>query len=219
MNEKNSFVLYTDIGQHIALLDDAECGKLFRAVISYADSGAVPNGLGAATQMAFSFIRAQIDRDAEKWADVREKRRNAGRAGAAVTNGKRAANAANADFAEQKAANPAVPVPVPVPVPVTVTVTGTERENKEKKSADKPRRAQFEPPGEPAVMEYFRQQSSTAGEASAFYDYYTANGWTQGKGKAIKDWQAAARGWIRRAGQYQKPARQAGSIADKYADL
>lgn len=214
MNEKHSFVLHTDIGQHLDLLDDTECGKLFRAVVAYASEGKIPDAMTPAGQMAFSFIKAQIDRDTQKWDEVREKRRKAGKVGAAVTNGKRAANAANADFAEQKAANPAVTVPVSVPVPVTVPVT-----SRESKSADKPRRPRFVPPGEPDVLEYFRQQGSTAGEASSFYDYYTANGWTQGKGKGIKDWQAAARNWIRRAGQYQKSQQGQRSIADKYANL
>ena len=30
-----------------------------------------------------------------------------------------------------------------------------------------------------------------------FHDYYTTNGWTQGKGKPIRDWKAAARTWAR----------------------
>jgi DNA-binding transcriptional regulator YhcF (GntR family) len=45
------------------------------------------------------------------------------------------------------------------------------------------------------------------GEADKFYDYYTANGWTQGRGKAIKDWKAAARNWTRNAKQYTKKER------------
>lgn len=33
--------------------------------------------------------------------------------------------------------------------------------------------------------------------AEQFVDYYTANGWTQGRGKPIKDWKAAVRTWER----------------------
>ena len=34
--------------------------------------------------------------------------------------------------------------------------------------------------------------------ADAFFEYYEANGWVQGRArKPIKNWQAAARGWIR----------------------
>jgi hypothetical protein len=37
-------------------------------------------------------------------------------------------------------------------------------------------------------------------EAADFHDFYTANGWVQGqRSKKLKDWQAAARKWIRNA--------------------
>jgi hypothetical protein len=34
-------------------------------------------------------------------------------------------------------------------------------------------------------------------DAVKFFDFYTANGWVQGKGKPIRDWQAAVRTWER----------------------
>ena len=80
MDGKNSFVLYCDVGQHLALLSDEDAGKLFKAVVWYADTGATQE-LPPMAEMAFSFLRAQIDRDKEKWLTVREKRRIAGRAG------------------------------------------------------------------------------------------------------------------------------------------
>lgn len=34
-------------------------------------------------------------------------------------------------------------------------------------------------------------------DAQRFFDYYSANGWVQGKGKPIKDWKACVRTWER----------------------
>lgn len=52
-------------------------------------------------------------------------------------------------------------------------------------------------------IEAFEDAGSNSIEANKFYDYYSANGWTQGKNKPIVDWRAAARNWIRRAKEYE----------------
>lgn len=56
------------------------------------------------------------------------------------------------------------------------------------------------------AREYF-EQLGFGSEAEKFHDYYTANGWTQGRGKPIKDWKAAARNWTRNAKQFTKKER------------
>jgi DNA-binding MarR family transcriptional regulator len=65
--------------------------------------------------------------------------------------------------------------------------------------------------GKPANLEEvllsFQEVGADESEAMAFFDYYEANGWTQGKNKPIKDWRAAARGWIRRSSQFQNNAK------------
>jgi len=58
------------------------------------------------------------------------------------------------------------------------------------------------------VLESFQEVGAEESEALAFFDYYEANGWTQGRNKPIKDWKAAARGWIRRSHQFKKNERQ-----------
>ena len=71
--------------------------------------------------------------------------------------------------------------------------------------ADKPPRSRFVPPDETQAIAFFRENGSNKTEAQTFLDYYQANGWKISGNTPMKDWQAAARNWIRRAGQYSKP--------------
>jgi len=195
VNEKQSFVLYYDIREPLSLLNDSERGRLFSAILNYAEYGEMPDFDGAA-QMAFAFIRKALDRDAEKWESKREKRVEAGRLGGlkrvenlrqTETDGQ--ANQANATFAKQikqNQANQAVPAPVPVPVPALYEV--------ESKAGKPPTRTRFVPPSVDEVAAYCTERQNGI-DARRFFDYYTANGWTQGKGKPIRDWRAAVRVW------------------------
>lgn len=81
----------------------------------------------------------------------------------------------------------------------------TEREggaSRKAPPADKPPRTRFVPPGEDETVLFFRENGSSKAEAEAFRDYYQANGWKVGGRASMKDWRAAARSWIRRAGSY-----------------
>ena len=60
--------------------------------------------------------------------------------------------------------------------------------------ADKPPRPRFSPPKLEEVEEYCRERHNGI-DAAHFVDFYTANGWSQGRGKPIRDWKAAVRTW------------------------
>lgn len=77
---KNSFILYGSYSEQINLLDDAECGRLFKALFAFNATGEMPSLSGGA-MMAFSFITSQMSRDAEEYEKVCEKRREAGKKG------------------------------------------------------------------------------------------------------------------------------------------
>lgn len=47
-------------------------------------------------------------------------------------------------------------------------------------------------------VEAYAMERNSRVNVEKFFDYYTANGWVQGKGKPIKDWKAAFRNWERR---------------------
>ena len=66
MEGRTSFLLYTKYAEHLQYLSDEDCGALFKAIFAYVSTGAQPE-LSPAAFMAFSFIKAQIDQDAEKY--------------------------------------------------------------------------------------------------------------------------------------------------------
>lgn len=103
MNVKKSFVLYCDYREHIRLLNDAERGQLFAALFDYIIDGK-ENDLSPMAKMAFSFIKTQLDRDSEKYAQKVNKRKEAGKKGG-IAKAQNAAKLANASFATNSLAN------------------------------------------------------------------------------------------------------------------
>lgn len=112
---KNSFVFYGDWWNSIKSLPKELGNKLIRAICAYALDGEEPTD--PAVNMALSVIRVSIDRNNERWEEIREKRREAGRKGAEVTNAestKKRQVPANVGKCQQNPANPAVNVNVNV---------------------------------------------------------------------------------------------------------
>lgn len=68
----------------------------------------------------------------------------------------------------------------------------------------RPKRKRFTPPTLEEVKAYCAERKNNV-DAERFIDYYTANGWVQGKGKPIKDWKAAIRTWEKNSTP-QKPS-------------
>lgn len=82
-----------------------------------------------------------------------------------------------------------------------------------KESAGKPR------PSPETIKDYFLTIGGTDTDAKSFYDYYTANGWRTGR-NTIKDWRAAARNWMNRKLEFNKPAKTTDhETMRKYNDL
>lgn len=67
----------------------------------------------------------------------------------------------------------------------------------EKEVKEKRKERGFTPPTLEEVMQYCEERKNGI-DAFAFFDFYEANGWVQGKqGKPLKDWKAAVRYWER----------------------
>lgn len=80
MAEKKSFVFYNSYEKPLAMLSDEERGKLLMALIRYSQGEEVPS-ISPAADMAFEFIRQNMDRDAASYEDTVRKRSAAGKQG------------------------------------------------------------------------------------------------------------------------------------------
>jgi hypothetical protein len=118
---KNSFILYNDVYESIKDLSIEDKAMLLDAVFDYSIKKETKE-LTPMCKMAFSFIRCSMDRNDEKWENVRAKRSVAGIKGNRKRWGKsdKIANAISVSQKSQKVANVAVSVPVSVSVSVNV---------------------------------------------------------------------------------------------------
>lgn len=105
---KDSFLLYTEQKEIFENLTDEQAGKLIKQIFNYLTTGEEPH-LDSLLKIAFIPIRQNIDRNAEKWEDVKKKRSEAGKIGAEIKK-QRQANKANDKFAKSNEANQAVNV-------------------------------------------------------------------------------------------------------------
>ena len=78
------FCAYHSYIESLEMLNDAECGRLFRALLAYSKTGATPE-LRGNERFLFSSMKQQIDRDAEKYQAKCDKyRQNAQQRGRAM---------------------------------------------------------------------------------------------------------------------------------------
>lgn len=105
MDKKNSFILYDDYAELVNELDNERAGKLFKSLFRYTTTGEVPE-MDSLLKMVFITIRQGLDRNAEKYSKIVEKRRAAGSIGG-KTRAQNQAKEANAIFDKQTQANQA----------------------------------------------------------------------------------------------------------------
>ena len=197
---QKSFVLYGDQREHINLLSDEEAGQLFKAVYNYALTHEKPEFGNRCVAMAFSFISLQMDRDAEKYIEVCEHRRTAGKKGGAPLGNK---NAAKSD----KTTNCLKKQPKR---PDNENDNNNDNENdtdndnesdNEINACGSPAPAEcadkcFAVPSAEEINAYCRETGKPI-DAQGFISYYNSNGWKVGQ-NPMRDWKAAVIRWRKR---------------------
>lgn len=76
-------------------------------------------------------------------------------------------------------------------------------------------RPRFVPPSLDAVRAYCLERQNGV-DPQRFLDFYTANGWKQGKGKPIVDWKAAVRTWERKEEDHGRDHSHSGEAESKF---
>lgn len=76
MGNKKSFVLHLDDLESVNLLTDEQAGQLLREILNYVNEGDT-HIEDPVVEMAFSFIRRRIDKEAEKYTEICRKRAEA----------------------------------------------------------------------------------------------------------------------------------------------
>lgn len=166
----------------LSKLSDEQAGRVFRAALLYSETGALTN-LEPLESLAFDFIKYDIDLSKQKYAERCAKNRENIR------------HRYQLDTVEYDY----------IPTHTTEYDGYQSKSKSESKSktykecdtANKPTKARTRIPSLDEIKEYCQERESTV-SAEAFFDFYSANGWTQGRGKPIKDWKAALRTWERR---------------------
>lgn len=173
-------------------LSDGELGRLFRALLEYSASGKVPE-LNGRESVAFDFMSANIDRDAESYNDTCNRNRE---------------NIAKRY--ERIRAN------------TTVYETYQEKEEEKEKEKEEllkkdisneiskksTRQKKFVPPTVEEVAAYCLKRKNKV-DAAYFVDHYTSNGWKVGK-QNMKDWKAAVRTWEKNG--YNQPSKKQDAV-------
>lgn len=180
MNDQplESFVFYRSFRDAISEMTDENKLATLLAICDYALYGVEPKLKDAMSRAVFTVARPSID--------ANKARRDNGKKGGRPPKKPMVSDSKNLWFSKTES-----------------TETETESEAGSEtgtNGADKPPRSRFIPPSIEDVRSYCIERKSGV-DPQVFWDFYTANGWKQGRGKPIVDWKAAVRTWERRDGQ------------------
>lgn len=187
---RNYAALPFDYLKEMEALNDAEFGRLTRALLVYSMTGE-KIALCGNERFYANRVMAQEDRFKASYAEISDARSEAGKAGAAVRwqNGK-------GSFANGKNSK-AIPANGKNGNTETKTETNTDTNillSNDSKGETRARR--FTPPTLDDVLAYVRERGSDV-DPQRFLDFYASKGWMIGK-NPMKDWKAAVRTWEKR---------------------
>lgn len=185
--------VWTSFREAIAMLNDAEKGRLFDAMLLYADSGEEPSEFKGNERFLWPVAKQDIDRTAQKCEALRrngsaggvQKARN--RALAISGNGQQIV--ADDSKSKQTVANDSNGQQIVANDSHNIKKSNVKKNNESGNG-------RFTPPTTEQVREYCLERKNGI-NPDRFVDFYSAKGWRVGN-QPMKDWKAAVRTWEQR---------------------
>ena len=217
---KPGVLFYFDIRPCIKRLSTNEKGQLFEAILDYGEFGAEPE-LNGALGIAWDFIKPRIDLDSEQYelkvegsqyAAFSRERKKLGLEPISRDDWRSMTDierhsATSSDENDAPATSGDVE---------RYPKSKSKSNNQKGEAADKPpRAARFIPPTVDEVKVYCQERGSSV-DPEKFVDFYSANGWKQGRNKPIVDWKAAVRTWERSDAQQKAQDKNRVRTTDEY---
>lgn len=207
----------------LSILDDKSFRAVFTAMAGYVQNGIEPDALEPIEQIAFESMRSFMDENIKTYQRSILAHREAGRKG-----GRPKKTGEN-----QKVFNDNQTKPIgflekpnetkrPLKYKVQSTTDTKVSDSSSAEALPPTPKTRFSPPDVETVKSYFAEKGGTEGQAIRFHAYYESNGWKVGR-NPMKNWKAAASGWISRDREQQPnkpaPGNTSRSAADVYADI
>ena len=198
MDDKKSFVFFFSWRDALSGCTDEVRLEVYDAIIEYAQSGTLPE-LKPLSQMAFQFIKLEIDRNSARYEQIKQARREAGRRGAQITNNKhrqKLSSSANTEFDETQVGKTGIDVDVDVDVDESLSLRDNAPQAQDQTEREKFLR----------ILLFEKCLIRPAQELERFISHYSKTGWKDKNGNKIIHKYAALRAWdCRDAAQFSEP--------------
>lgn len=186
-----SVILFSEWKRSLVRLSLEQKGMLLEALLDYPDKGD-PAFDDPLLDTVWLFIGNTLSENERKYEETSKKRSEAGKRG----NKKRwgaTDDIANIANATDDIANIAISKSKSISKSTDTKVSDS---NSAEALPPTPK-SRFSPPDVETVKNYFAEKGGTEGQAIRFHAYYESNGWKVGR-NPMKNWKAAASGWISR---------------------
>lgn len=185
--------------EEMAMLSDAEFGRLVRSLLAYSREG-TPIGLSGNERFFAVRVMNREDRYQESYSSSSQQKSEAGKQGAAARWQNGTAISANGKNGTAMSANGKNGYTETE----TKTETNTETETETNLSAGTARARRFTPPTLDEVIAYCRERGSKV-DPERFWSFYNEGGWTDSEGRPVRNWKQKLITWEKHEAQRQEP--------------